>query len=186
MIELTKKQYKYWEQIISTIDQYLQGQEENFPKVVSSLAGLLSGSEIRDSSFLKRWDEEWFELEILNACYGSEVNRSESERQLQMMKGFLLSCDIKRVIYLCAEQEGIWVRIIHLLEERKGDPSGVVIELEKLLDALQLSDEDLLEELWGWWGRLDEASRVGKGIDPLLCEFHNLLCLFRPRVGEKS
>ena len=28
--------------------------------------------------------------------------------------------------------------------------------------------------------------RVIWDIDLLLCEFHNLLCLFSPRVGEKS
>ncbi len=77
--------------MIDLIQDYLDGQTDDFYTVVGKLEGALDASEIKDEILVNQWYDFWTPLETRRAIEGDNVNKGKAIEELTAMKLFLLS-----------------------------------------------------------------------------------------------
>jgi hypothetical protein len=77
--------------MLEFIQEYLDGETDDFCSVVGKLEGALDAAEIKDKAIINEWYEKWIPLETRRAVKGNDVKKGDAMDELSAMKTFLLS-----------------------------------------------------------------------------------------------
>jgi hypothetical protein len=87
---MNEHQKRLWKNMIDLIQSYLEGETEDFFRLVGGLEGALDASEIKDEVLIDQWYDFWTPLEIRRATEGNNINKIEAKTELIKMKEFIL------------------------------------------------------------------------------------------------
>ncbi len=88
---MNEHQQRLWQNMIDLIRSCLNGETEDFYKVIGGLEGALDASEIKDEDLIHQWYDFWTPLEIRRAVEGNHINKVKALEELKGMQNFLLS-----------------------------------------------------------------------------------------------
>ena len=88
---MNEHQRRLWQNMIDLIQSYLNGETEDFYKVIGGLEGALDASEIKDDDLIHQWYDLWMPLEIRRAVEGNNINKIKALEELNGMQKLLLS-----------------------------------------------------------------------------------------------
>ena len=89
---MSEQQYRLWQDIIKTIDNFLANKID-FQLLVTSLEPPLDAAPIKDKEFLHEWYELWEPLEIKNAVdldKGVVTKQEDVKENIDTIKRFFL------------------------------------------------------------------------------------------------
>lgn len=89
-MKMNEHQQRLWASMISLIDSYLSGENQDFYGVVGNLEGALDASEIKNKQLINQWYDFWTPLETRRAVEGKLLNRDKAIEELKAMKSFLI------------------------------------------------------------------------------------------------
>lgn len=88
---MTDHQQRLWQNMIDSIQSYLDGKTKDFYNLVGKLEGALDASDIKDDVLINKWYDFWTPLEIRRTIEGNNINKQKAIEELIRMKEFLLN-----------------------------------------------------------------------------------------------
>ena len=89
-MKMTDHQKRLWQNMINSIEDYINEEDNDFCNLVGKLEGALDASDIKDRELVNRWYDFWTPLEVRRAVEGNNVDRCKVIEELEKMKKFLL------------------------------------------------------------------------------------------------
>ena len=87
---MTDHQKRLWQNMIDSIEDYINKEDNDCCNLVGRLEGALDASDIKDNELISRWYDLWTPLEVRRAVEGNNVDRCKAIEELEKMKKFLL------------------------------------------------------------------------------------------------
>jgi len=91
---MNEHQNLLWQNMIDSIQKYLNGETKDFYDLVGKLEGALDASEIKDDALISQWYNYWAPLEVRRAIEGNNVDKQKAVNELIKMKNFLIKTKI--------------------------------------------------------------------------------------------